>query len=112
MWSAKTRPTANNLLIPPAPLEGESLSRDCRGGQGGEVLFLNDLKAGQRARIACLQCPHIASCDRLMAYGLTPGQSILLIQKHPAFVIRVDATELALDELVARCIRVYPEKAY
>lgn len=67
---------------------------------------LADLSAGERAQISCLQCEHAASCERLMAYGLVQGQTILLVQKYPAFVIRVDETELALDELVAKCIHV------
>lgn len=67
---------------------------------------LADLSAGQRAQIACLSCENAASCERLMAYGLVQGQSVLLVQKHPAFVIRVDETELALDEFVARCIHL------
>ncbi len=67
---------------------------------------LADLSAGQRAQIACLQCDNAASCERLMAYGLVQGQSVLVVQKNPAFVIRVDETELAMDELVAQCIQV------
>ncbi len=75
----------------------------------GEARTLADLAAGQRAQIACLQCEHAASCERLMAYGLTQGQSVLLLQRHPAFVIRVDETELALDEYLAGCIQIQPE---
>jgi Fe2+ transport system protein FeoA len=88
MWSVK-RPKKN------ATREQEANART-----------LADLSAGQRARIACVQCEHTASCERLMAYGLVQGQSVLLVQKYPAFVIRIDETELALDELVARCIHV------
>ncbi|MBI4671530.1 MAG: ferrous iron transport protein A [Chloroflexi bacterium] len=72
---------------------------------------LADLAAGQRAEIACLECPHAASCERLMAYGLVQGQSVLLVQKLPAFVIRIDETELALDEFVARCIHLTQPRA-
>lgn len=69
---------------------------------------LADLSAGERAQIACVQCDRAASCERLIAYGLVQGQSVLLVQKYPAFVIRIDETELALDELVARCVLVHP----
>lgn len=69
---------------------------------------LADLTAGARAQIACIECPQAASCERLMAYGLVQGQTVYVVQKHPAFVIRVDETELALDELVARCIHILP----
>lgn len=88
MWNGKTRPLPNPKT---------------------KARTLADLAAGQRAQIACLQCEHAASCERLMAYGLTQGQSVLLLQKHPAFVIRVDETELALDEFLAGCIQIQPE---
>ena len=91
MWSVK-RPKQNQTL------EGKQNART-----------LADMSAGQRAQIACVECEHAASCERLMAYGLVQGQSVLLVQKNPAFVIRVDETELALDELVARCIQIAPE---
>ena len=90
MWSVKPRPKQNAATEP---------------HQGARTLA--DLTAGERAQIACVQCDRAASCERLMAYGLVQGQSVLLVQRHPAFVIRVDETELALDELVARCIQVH-----
>lgn len=74
--------------------------------QNAKPFTLADLAAGQRAEIACLECPHAASCERLMAYGLVQGQTVLLVQKRPAFVIRIDETELAFDELVAACIHL------
>jgi|GEM_PF-6207350 Fe2+ transport system protein FeoA len=89
MWSVKLRPQQNATREPnPSPRT------------------LADLAPGERAQISCVQCAHAASCERLMAYGLVQGQTILLVQKYPAFVLRVDETELALDELVARCIQV------
>lgn len=66
------------------------------------------LANGSYARIACVECPNAARCARLMAYGLVQGQIIQLVQSQPAYVIRVDETELALDEEVARCVRVEP----
>jgi ferrous iron transport protein A len=71
-----------------------------------ELLTLTDLKAGESARIACLVCERAGRCERLLAYGLVEGQTVTLLQKNPAYVIRVDETELALDEEVARCVRV------
>lgn len=89
MWTAKNLLKRNKPNKPPV-----------------ETPTLAELEAGQRAQITCLTCPHAASCERLMAYGLVEGQCILLVQKNPAFVIRVDETELALDEMVARCIHI------
>ncbi len=66
------------------------------------------LPNGSRARIHCVECECAARCERLMAYGLVQGQIIELVQTNPAYVIRVDETELALDKEVARCVRVQP----
>lgn len=71
-------------------------------------LSLASLVKGSTARIACVECECAARCERLMAYGLVQGQIIHLLQTYPAFVIRVDETELALDAAVARCVRVQP----
>jgi ferrous iron transport protein A len=96
MWSVKLRPKHNATRERhPTPRDANAIPRT-----------LADLSPGERAQIACLECAHAASCERLMAYGLVQGQSVLLVQKYPAFVIRIDETELALDELVARCIQV------
>lgn len=67
---------------------------------------LADLHAGEKARIDCVVCEHATRCERLQAYGLTEGQLITLVQKSPAYVVRVDETELALDGEIARCIRL------
>ena len=72
-------------------------------------LTLADLRAGESARIACIECEHAARCDRLIAYGLSAGRRITLIQRSPAFVIRVDETELALDAEIANCIQITRE---
>lgn len=69
-------------------------------------LTLADLHSGECARIGCLECPQAGRCERLMAYGLVQGQIVQIMQDTPAFVIRVDQTELALDERVARCIHI------
>jgi Fe2+ transport system protein FeoA len=68
---------------------------------------LADLDAGQSAEIDCIECEYPSRCDRLAAYGLVRGQTVTLVQRKPAFVIRVDETELALDESIARCVRVF-----
>ncbi len=67
---------------------------------------LADVQDGESAIIAGIICPRAARRERLLAYGLIDGQRITVVQKSPAFVVRVEETELAFDEQVARCIRV------
>lgn len=70
---------------------------------------LADLDAGDSAQVDCIECESSARCDRLTAYGLVRGQTVTLLQRQPAFVIRVDETELALDESIARCVHVFKQ---
>ena len=78
--------------------------RPCAGKS--PVWTLADMRAGETARITCVQCAQAARCERLMAYGLAQGQLVTLVQARPAYVVRVDETELALDAEVARCVQL------
>ena len=84
--------------------------REARTGRGRNftpaVLTVADMHAGETARVSCVQCSQAARCERLQAYGLAQGQMVTLLQATPAFVLRVDETELALDVEVARCVQV------
>ena len=56
-------------------------------GQVGEVVSLNSRHPGRR--------------NTLAVFGLVPGSRFVLLQKRPAFVIRVGETELALEPAIA-----------
>ncbi len=71
-----------------------------------QVLTVADLRPGESARITRVQGVRVGRGERLMAYGLVPGQMVTLVQNSPAFVIRVEETELALDRAVAACIEI------
>ncbi len=63
-----------------------------------------DLDCGTRARV--LHLTGERSRDALAVFGLVPGADFELLQKVPAYVLRVGETELALDADVARRILV------
>lgn len=44
--------------------------------------------------------------ERLMAYGLIPGQSIRVLSQKPVTVVQVEHTELALERVLAACVLV------
>jgi ferrous iron transport protein A len=69
---------------------------------------LTNLETGGRARIVRMASAGDGRRNHLAAYGLVPGCEVLLIQRSPAFVLRVDQTELALDEDIAKEIIVKP----
>ena len=65
---------------------------------------VRDLACGARARVL-----HLAgerSRDALAVFGVVPGAELELLQKSPAFVVRIGETELALEADVAARILV------
>lgn len=67
---------------------------------------LNLLKSGEQGTVTYFRNSDENTIKKLMAMGVTPGCSILLEQRFPAFVIRAGRTRLALDEAIARSVYV------
>jgi Fe2+ transport system protein FeoA len=65
-------------------------------------LTLADIAPGRKARLVGF-CPGLAADRRaqLMAYGMTPGHMIQVLQHQPVTIIRVEHTELAMEIEVA-----------
>jgi Fe2+ transport system protein FeoA len=74
--------------------------RDCP--RRSKQLTLADIAPGHKARLIGF-CPGLAAERRahLIAYGMTPGHTIQVIQHTPVTVIRVEHTELAMEIEVA-----------
>lgn len=71
-----------------------------------QVLPLTALKPGERGRILYIKPRDHHRLHRLTALGLTPGIEIELHRQRPAFCVRFEETELALDRDVAGDIQV------
>jgi DtxR family Mn-dependent transcriptional regulator len=63
---------------------------------------LDAFPPGARVRVVFITPSVHARLDRLNALGLLPGEELLIHQKQPAFVIRIGATEVAIEKDVAR----------
>lgn len=64
------------------------------------------LEPGAKGVISCLTNPDHPRTARLASLGLLPGVQIELVQKYPAFVLRVGFADIALDEELAGLVRV------
>ena len=64
------------------------------------------LGEGARARVIRLDQPGTAGTAHLVALGVLPGAELTLLQRYPAFVVRVGHTEFAVDDQLARRIHV------
>jgi DtxR family Mn-dependent transcriptional regulator len=63
---------------------------------------LTEFPPGSRMRIVFITPSAHQRLDRLDSYGILPGEVIHLHQKQPSFVIRIGATEVAIEKEIAR----------
>lgn len=67
---------------------------------------LTDMRAGQSGTVAAVGSDSEDVRERLMILGVMPGAAFTLVQRRPAFVVRVGLTELSLEHNVAAAIGV------
>jgi DtxR family transcriptional regulator, Mn-dependent transcriptional regulator len=70
------------------------------------VVCLTELAPGQQGRIAYIRPRYHERSHQLASFGVVPGVTLELHQKVPAYCIRYEGTELALDQSVAADIFV------
>ena len=71
-----------------------------------EDVPLTLLGEGVRARVVRLDEPGSQGTAHLVALGVLPGVELTLLQRYPAFVMRMGHTEFAVDDQLARRIHV------
>jgi DtxR family transcriptional regulator, Mn-dependent transcriptional regulator len=72
-----------------------------------ENIPLTELRVGESGEIAQVRSRTRSRLARLGTYGVVAGVEVTLVQKKPAFIIRVGETELALDDAVAQDILLH-----
>lgn len=93
--------TPDGKLIP----SGSDCERNERSAPA-VIVNLTELRPGERGRIAYIKPKHHERSHQLASFGIVPGITIELHQRYPAYCIRYEGTELALDESVAADIFV------
>jgi DtxR family Mn-dependent transcriptional regulator len=71
-----------------------------------DAVALTDVEERATVRVSCLEDPAHPAVIRLASAGVLPGAEITLLQRWPAFVLRLGYAELAMDRETARLIRV------
>ena len=71
------------------------------------VVSCDQLQIGESARVAYFSTRKHSRLLKLSALGISPGTSIKLIQKWPAYVVQCEETEVALEPEVAKNIHVW-----
>lgn len=83
-----------------APVPDDTHCSDC-----GSVR-LTTLRRGARGSVSCLEEPWTAEAAKLSSLGILPGVRLRVVQRSPAWVLRMGRTEIALDTELASRIRV------
>lgn len=78
-----------------------------RGGPGTAGTLL-DLEPGQRATVAGLAEPASPEGRALASLGVLPGVGVEVVQRYPAWIVRVDHAEIAFDDALAAGVRLNP----
>ncbi len=68
----------------------------------GGVCGLPDLNEGETSELVGITSPNPHRRRSLAVFGLVPGSQLTLQQKRPSYVVRVGATELAIESDIAR----------
>lgn len=68
---------------------------------------LTELRTGTAGAVSCLVDPWTSEAAKLAALGILPGVRVRVLQRFPAFVLRVGRTDLALDAELASRVRVH-----
>lgn len=71
-----------------------------------DAISLVDLEEQGTVRVSCLLDPGSSTAIRLASAGILPGAEVTLLQRWPAFVLRIGYAELAIDRETASLIRV------
>jgi DtxR family Mn-dependent transcriptional regulator len=71
------------------------------------VVSLKELAPGESGKITYIKPGNHSSFHQLISFGLHPGVTVTVHRKNPAFCIKFENTELALDESVIENIYVW-----
>lgn len=70
------------------------------------VIPLSKLKAGEAGKVVYVLTRKHPQLHKLMSLGITPGARILVHQTFPAVVVKVEETQVALEQAIAKEIYV------
>lgn len=70
---------------------------------------LIELAVGAQACLVGFDSLTERDLQRLVAYGLVPGARLKVLQRVPAYILKIHETELALEHSLVKAIYVHPD---
>ena len=86
--------------------EGECCRRSIKA-IGSSVVPLTELKVGDAARVAYVNCENDRQIHRMDGLHIRPGAIIKVHQKYPSHVIECEDATIALDAKIAASVRMW-----
>ncbi len=71
------------------------------------VVSLTDLEPGEKGKITYIKPGSHSNLHQLISFGLIPGVIVTLHRKKPAYCLKFENTELAIDEEIMKNIFVW-----
>ena len=88
--------------------EGQCCRESCRTTQSSIVPSV-ELKVGQSARVAYINCKSDQQLHKIDNLCIRPGAIITLHQRYPSYVVECEGSNIAMDEQIASNICVWRE---
>jgi len=92
-----------------SPIPEGRCCREARQSVQSLVVPLTKLAPGEEGRVAYLSASSPARLHKLMAFGIAPGMTVRVHQHFPTTVLECEHTQIAMEEEIARDIRVWRE---
>ena len=86
--------------------QGKCCKESCRTAQSS-VVPLVELKVGQSARVAYINCKSDQQLHKIDSLCIRPGTIVTLHQRYPSYVVECEASNIAMDEQIASNICVW-----
>lgn len=91
------------------PIPDGSCCREARDSLGSATKNISQMEIGKRAKVAYINTRSNSRMHQLMQLGVQPGVEISVHQRFPVLVLKINHTQIAVDEDVARDILVWEQ---
>lgn len=91
------------------PIPEGACCREARSSLGSATKNISQLESGAKARVAYINTRSNSRMHQLTQLGIHPGVEVCLHQKFPVLVLKINHTQIALDEEVAKDILVWEQ---
>lgn len=71
------------------------------------IVCISECEPGERIKIAYIRSKSHERLQQLSAFGIMPGLRVRLLQKHPAYCLQFENSEIAIDREIAHDLYVW-----